>query len=249
MSANIGTPQLDPGYYDVVRKDYTKNSKESSAKVKKPEDSRDTVGRTSGNNEARLSAKAQEFLKNLRKQYGDYDFFIGNGSDDLKSLAKSGSKEFSVIFSSAEIERMANDEAYAKEKMQGVEGAVRMSKEICERYGFASALEGEEGKKGTINKISIAVQDDGSMKIFAELEKTSGKQRERIEKAREKQAEERRTQHKADRKNPYGRDDEESVKRTTVEAASVEEMIEKLKNLNWDNVTESYSGERFNFKA
>lgn len=246
MSANIGTlqtSQLDQSYYDTAKKDKVKrNLKDRAAETEK-------ANNISGNNEARLSSKAQEFLKNLRRQYGDFDFFIGNGTDDLKSLAKSGSKEFSVILSGAEIERMANDEKYAEEKMQSVGDAVRMSKEICERYGFESALGGKEGQNGTINKISITVQDDGSMKIFAELEKTSGKQRERIEKAREKRAEDRKAQHRTDRKNPYGRDDEDAVKRTTVEAASVEEMIEKLRNLNWDNVAESYSGERFNFKA
>ena len=45
---------------------------------------------------------------------------IGNGSDEIRSLSKSGNKEFSVIFSSAEIEKMANDEDYAAEKMHAV---------------------------------------------------------------------------------------------------------------------------------
>lgn len=69
-------------------------------------------------------------MKNLRKQYGDYDFFIGNSTDDLKALVKSGNKEFSVFFSNTELERMASNEKYAKEKLQSLEGAVRMSGQI-----------------------------------------------------------------------------------------------------------------------
>ena len=52
-------------------------------------------------NEEKLSQKAQDFLKNLRAKYGNYDFMVGNGSDELRTLSKSGSKEFSVIFSNA----------------------------------------------------------------------------------------------------------------------------------------------------
>lgn len=251
MSMNIGGTPYDQNFYDMVKKD--DKIPVAKAEVLEEKDKNlinetaatDKINNISKANEEKLSEKAQEFLKNLRKQYGDFDFFIGNSTDDLKALAKSGSKEFSVIFSSAEIERMANDEKYAKEKMQSVEGAVRMSKKINEEYGFLSAFGKKENQNGTINKISIVVNDDGSMKIFAELEKTSNKQRERIEKAREKRAEEKKT----DRKNPYEKDDKDSIKRTTIEAASVEELIEKLRNLNWDNVAEAHSGDRFNFQA
>ena len=58
----------------------------------------DTVD-ISQKNEEKLSSKAKEYLKSLREKYGDYDFLVGNSTDDLKTLSKSGSKEFSVIFS------------------------------------------------------------------------------------------------------------------------------------------------------
>lgn len=230
------------GWMDKVKKDLNGSS---STKNK--------VNDISSKNESKLSSKAQDFLKNLRSKYGDYDFLIGNSTDDLKSLSKSGSKEYSVIFSSAELERMANDEKYAEEKMQGVEGAVKMAKRIAEENGYTSAF-GKDGENGTINKISIAVGDDGSTKIFAELEKTSDKQKERINKAREKRAEEKKAadkkaKEKVEKKNPYEKDDKDSVKRTTIEATSEEEFIEKLKNLDWSKVSDSHSGDRFNFSV
>ena len=195
-------------------------------------------------NEEKLSKKAQDFLKNLREKYGDFDFMIGNSRDELMALSKTGCKEFSVIFSSAEIERMANDEKYAEEKMQGVAGSVRMARQVAEEYGFGK---GEDGQNGTINKIGVVVNDDGSMKLFAELEKSSAKQRERINKAHEKHAEEKKDAERAKRKNPYEKDEKPSVKRTTVEANSIEELMEKINNIEWDKVENSYSGDRVNY--
>ena len=212
-----------------------------------PKDER--INDISAKNEEKLSHKAQEFLKNLRGKYGDYDFMIGNGSDELMSLSKSGSKEYSVIFSSAEIERMANDEKYAEEKMQGVAGAVRMAKKVAEEYGFGSATDGFAGKNGIINKIGVVVNDDGSMKMFAELEKSSTKQRERIEANKEKKAEEKKNLEKTKGKNPYDILDKNSVKRATIEAESEEELIKKLKEFDWSQVNNSFSGDRFNFTA
>lgn len=212
-------------------------SKESTS-IKKTND-------ISGKNEANLSKKAQDFLKNLREKYGDYDFMIGNSTDDLKALSKTGSKEFSVIFSSAEIERMANDEKYAEEKMQGVAGAVKMAKRVAEEYGFGSA----SGENGVINKIGVTVDDSGKMKLFADLEKTTSKQRERIEANREKRAEEKKAADKAKKKNPYEKNDKPSVKRARIEADTEEEFIDKLKNLDWSKIEDSHSGDRVNFTA
>ena len=87
------------------------------------------------------------------------------------------------------------------------------------------------------------------MKLFAELEKSSSKQRERIEKNREKHAEEKNPADKSKKKNPYEKEEEPSVKRTTVEADSVEELIEKIKNIGWDQVKDSFSGDRINFSV
>ena len=209
----------------------------------------DTVD-ISQKNEGKLSNKAKEYLKSLREKYGDYDFLVGNGTDDLKTLSKSGSKEFSVIFSNAEIEKMAADEKYAAEKMQGVEGAVKMCRRICEENGYVSAFDAMKAGNGTVNKIGIVTDDNGNMKFFAELEKSSDKQKERIEKYREKKAEERKeAEKKASKKSPYEKEDKDSVKRTTVEAGSMEELIEKIKNIDWNNVSDSKSGDRFDFSV
>ena len=212
-----------------------KNSKRNSNAVMPKKAEKTSKGSNiSKKNENKLSKKAQDFLKKLREENDGYDFLIGNSSDDLSEVSKCGSKEFSVIFSADEIERMANDEKYANEKMQGVEGAVSMSKKICEQEGCVSAFEALKEGNTTVKRISISVDDDGNTKLFAELERTNEKQKARIEKSQEK--------HVHDKKNPYERKDN-SVKRTTVEAATMEELIERLRNVDWENIPESKSGD------
>ena len=204
----------------------------------------------SSKNEAKLSQKAQDFLKNLRSKYGDFDFMIGNGSDEIRSLSKSGSKEFSVILSSAEIEKMANDEDYAAKKMHEVENSVNMCRKICEQQGYVSAFGSNKEGIGTINKIGVVSDDNGNMKFFAELEKTSDKQKERLEKSREKKAEEKKLAEKrAHKKNPYEKEEKDTVKRTTIEANSYNELLDKLEAFDWSKVADSKSGDRFDFSV
>lgn len=181
-------------------------------------------------NESKLSSKAQEFLKNLRKQYGDYDFFLGNSTDDLKALVKSGSKEFSVVFSNAELERMASDEKYAQEKLQSIERSVKMSEEINKKYGFERGF-GKEG--AALTKIGIVFNDDGTTRFFAELEKSSAKQRERMEKAREEKRAERK---KAEKEIQSYAKNNADTKHTDVWADSMEELIEKAVSVDWEAV-------------
>lgn len=124
--------------------------------------------------EPKLSKKAAAFLERLRKTYGDYDFIVGNAGDNLRSLVKNSSKEFSVIFSTEELERMASDEKYANEKINDMKGAIRMSRQINEQFGFEGAFAGNGTK---MTKFSISFNADGSTSFFAELEN----QKERLD--------------------------------------------------------------------
>lgn len=201
----------------------------------------------SANNEEKLSKKAQDYLKNLREKYGDYDFMIGNGSDEIRALSKTGSKEFSVILSNEEIERMANDEDYAAKKLHEVENSVNMCRKICEQQGYESSF---GTGNGTINKITIASDDNGNMKFFAELEKTSEKQKERLEKSREKKADDKKAEERrAHKKNPYEKEKKDTVKRTTIEANSINELMDKIEHIDWADIADSKSGDRFNFSV
>lgn len=170
-------------------------------------------------NEEKLSQRAQKYLKNLRKQYGDYDLMVGNRGDDLKTLTKSGQKEFSVVFSNEELERMASDEKYANEKLGNIDRAVEMSKEINKKYGFELAA--GKGSNADITKIGMVFEDDGTKSLFAQLEKSVGKQKDPLE-----------------------------VKSAFVQGNSMDELLGKIMGVDWSAVKPEIvqeSGGKFDF--
>ena len=208
--------------------------------------------------EDKLSSKAKAYLENLRSTYGDYDFIIADEGTDRRELLNQSNKEYSVMFSSAELERMANDEDYAAEQMRKVQSIIDMSNRIFEQFGIEKAW--EEGATGDamINKLAISVNDDGTMTILAEIERFSEKKQsylDKIQEKRDKQKEiEEKREEKAEEKkieekktNPYKKEDEASVKKTVIKASSEEELLEKIQNINWDKVVGETVGAKFDF--
>ena len=154
------------GYANAV------NSKKQAAESK-------AATQKSSISESGLSKRAQALLEKLRKSYSDMDFMVADfdKGDNAKDILSRGTKEVSVIFSSSELEKMASDEKYEKEYMERVQGALRMSEQINREFGFTSAF-GEKSGNSEINKIGISFNPDGTTSFFAELEKSSARQRE-----------------------------------------------------------------------
>lgn len=100
-------------------------------------------------------------------------------------------------------------------------------------------------------KIGIAFHDDGTTSFFAELEKSSAKQREHIEEAREeKRAEKKAAEKKAEKELQNYAKSSTDTKRTSVWADSLEELIEKIKAVDWENVKAEKTpenGSRFDY--
>ena len=215
------------GYYNAAN--YYNAAAQTKQKEKTQTNRKDANAKTQNASSVKLSEKAQDMLEKLRKKYKNMDFMAVDfeKEDEVKSVLSHGTKEFSVLFSSDELEKMASDEKYEKEYMNRIEGAVHMSDQINRRFGFESA----SGENDTqIMKIGIGLQKDGSTTFFAELEKSSAMQRERIEKAQE----EKRT----------------NRKRTTVQADSIEELLKKIKEVDWNTIKaedETVSGSKFDF--
>lgn len=151
--------------------------------------------------EAGLSPKAQALLEKLRKTHGDMDFMVADfdKGDDAKESLSRGTKEVSVVFSGSELERMASDEKYEQEYMERVQDALRMSEQINRESSFTSVFE-ENSANGEISNIGISFNLDGAVSFFAELERME---------------------------NRYLREDTD-MKRTTVQADSMEEFLEKI---------------------
>lgn len=194
----------------------------------------ETTGKTNKVSQPKLSKKAQELLEKLRKTYGNMDFMVADydRGEEAKELLSRGTKEFSVLFSTEELEKMASDEKYEKEYMDRVQGAVRMSEQINKQFGFESA-----GGKGSgdsiITRMGIAFNKDGTVDFFAELEKAGEQQKAMIEKSLEK--------HDGEKKA--------AAKKTTVTASTMDELIRKINEVDWNKVkeTEKTEGDKFDF--
>ncbi len=242
----IGAYQQTAGYYNNTVDRKGKQQTNRSGVTEKAQ----TSGYVDKSKEQTLSRQAQNVLKKLREKYGDMDFMMADlkNVDEVKSTIAKGTKEFSVLFSREELEKMASDEKYFNEKMKGVEGAVRMSAEINQKYGYERTF-GKDGTKDVeIARIGIAFNDDGTTSFFAQLEKSSAKQAERIQEARE----EKRGEKKSEKELQSYAKGNTGIKRTVVQANSIDELLKKIGAVDWDAVKSEQvpgNGGRFDYSV
>lgn len=223
MAMNIGTTNggLYTGSDFYQKKGYGKESAAKEAKSAEKISGNDTgvgvVGKT------KLSQKAQALLEKLQKTYKNMDFMAADYKDgtEARDILSRGTKEFSVLFSSEELEKMASDKKYEKEYMAKVQGAVQMSDQINRQFGFESGL-GKNAAGSQLTKVGMSFNSDGTTTLFASLEKQSDKK---------------------------GNKGTAGTKKTTVEASSQEELIRKLRSLDWNKVKEEKKteGNKFDF--
>ena len=161
-----------------------------------------------------LSPKAQAFLEKLREDYGDYDFIVADNVDDPQALTANSTKKYSVVLTSDELEKMANDEEYANEVMGKVDDAVKTADSVIEKAG----LEGVQ-----ISQLTISFDENGNTKMFATLEKLSESQQQRLDAAKERAAEDKEAE-------------EIQPARVTIEAEDEESFLEQLLNIDWESI-------------
>lgn len=240
------------------------------AGVKREEDNRQTDGVKSGRtkeefSEPKLSDAAEKLLKKLRGTYGNMDFMVADfrNEEEAKEALSRGTKEVSVLFSTEELEKMASDEKYEKEYMDRVRGAMHMSEEINRQFGFESAF-GKDAKTNEMNseitRIGISFNSDGTTSFFAELEEISESRREHIKKLQEerlakKQEDDKNTGNKKQTEDkdwteyPEIKPDK-NAKHTIVRARSQEELIKKIREVDWKTIrteNEPEAGRKFDF--
>lgn len=172
--------------------------------------------------EEKLSAKAQSFLEGLREKYGDYDFVVSNDLDTSKTVG--GTKAYSVILTTEELEKMADDDEYAQKVMGQVGKAVDMLNNLSEK---------DLGEGVQFSQLSVRFDSEGNMKLFAQLEKLSAEQKERLEAAREKRAEEEKTKASEDEQPELTKI---IFKSADVEASDEEELFAKIFGIDWSKI-------------
>ena len=198
--------------------------------------------------EKNLSKAAQKMLENLRGSRNDMDFMVADfeNGDNAKDILAQSDKEYTVIFSKEEMEKMASDPKYYAEKMHSIEGVLRMTDEINAQFGFERAFgkTNDNADADTkITKFGISFNSDGTTTFFAQLEKSSASQKEYLEKLQEKKAAEKKEAKKKEQSK------QTEVRKTTVQANSKEELLDKIKNIDWDSIKpeENKIGGRFDF--
>ena len=182
--------------------------------------------KTNKNNSVNLSKKAQNLLKELKKKYGNMDFIVADYENDEEaaSYLSHGTKEYSVLIDPESLEEMASDTKTKEKSMSLIDEATENLSDVKDQLG-------EEGNE--VTRLGVSIGKDGTVSYFAELEKSSAKQRERIEKAQEEKREEKRTEKKTgkEERNYYN-----GTKRTRVTASSTDELVEKIEQVDWSKI-------------
>ena len=219
------------GFYNNVDKKQSQKKEDTNNVSNKASNNVNDRSLTSFNS-TKLSDKAQILLDSLKKKYGNMDFMVADFKNDeeAKGILSRGTKEFSVLFSPDELEKMASDEKYLEEKIKGMEGAVRFSQRINDEFGFESVFQKNSGVE--VTNVGISYNDDGTMTYFAELEKVNEKQQERLENAREDKAEK---VEKAN-KNEKVSKATSSTKKTVVYADTEEDLLNKIYEIDWSKI-------------
>ena len=221
------------------------------------------VGYVNEKKESGLSEKAQKLLNKLRSTYTNVDFMVADSDtgDEAKQVLSQYTREYSVLLTTDEIEKMASDEQFEKEYLSQIETAIGVTDNINEQYDMSQSFESQGGYT-VVSKYGVMVDADGKATLFADLNKLSDAQKEYLEKHREKVKEEKKAEEaKAEKKeaeerleeiaeeaDPFDEPVEKSVR---IEASNIHELLEKIKNLNWDDVAPNNAtvGTNFDFTA
>lgn len=224
-------------YYDtaVNKKNQSKTSKSTSSRTDKT--------RKTDNN-VQLSDRAKALLQELKRTYSNMDFMVADyeSEEEAASYLGRGSKEYSVLIDPEELERMASDDNVKEQNLSILDNAVGKLDEMKNQLG---------DKENEVVRMGVSIGKNGEVSYFAELEKAGERQKEFVDRIRENKKENaREADAKADSK-AHGRYDYEHSKRTTLYASTAEELLDKIKNVDWDDIREETTiptpGGRFDF--
>ena len=224
-----------------------KHDTEKTEKAKKP-DSPIGVQKNKAASESHiqegveLSEGAKKLLDELKEKYGNMDFFVANYSSDeeAEQIMGRGTKEYSVLIEPEILEQMAADEDVKNKYMNIIDESTGKLDEIKEQLK-------ESGQE--VESIGMKIDAEGAVKFFAKIKEQNEKYQKQVvddkeaAKAEEAKEAKRKERDEAMEKlregkgtNPYGRKEPPYEKSTTVYADSVEELLEKIQNVDWSQI-------------
>lgn len=221
------------GSYGMLQQNYYENTLQGK---KDKETAKSSKADKAGAGQVKLSSRAQKLLQELKRTYGNMDFMVADyeSEEEASEYLSRGSKEYSVLIDTETLEEMAAD-SKSKEKYLGL-----LDDAAGKLTDLKKELEEEGGEE--VSRLGVSIGKDGEVSFFAELEKMSDKQRERIEKSKEAKKEEAAKEKKASAAK-------EQPKRTRVTARTAEELLKKIRSVDWNKVPEpqSVTGNRFDY--
>lgn len=139
------------------------------------------TGRTIG--EPELSEKAARYYEKLKAKYSNMEFVLV--SPDKKEEAErnkgmyQSSRELLVLIDSDKIEKMAEDESYRKKYEAILSGATTQMTQMKKSLG---------ANADKVRSFGMTFDDKGTASLFAVIDKSLIKQRERITEKKEKES-------------------------------------------------------------
>lgn len=247
-------------YQNNSAENFVRNTRETQRNTIAKKDQSDkltknTAAERAAQTELKLSDKAKELLQQLKEKYGNMDFMVADYSseEEAQTYLSRGTKQYSVLIDPDTLEAMASDEKTKEKYINILEESTTKLDSVKEQ------LEEEAEENGSeIKSIGMTLSDDGSVSYFAELEKAGAKQKERIENSREKKAEEKKAEEKKAEKEKanerlktgYGENMPRPDRKTTrVSAGSIEELLEKIRKVDWNEIKPeaAQTGNKFNY--
>ena len=229
------------GNYNAMQKNIY-GAAAQSRKTAKADDKKTDETKKTNSNSVQLSDKAKALLQELKKTYNNADIYVAEYETDEEAAEylSRGSKDFSVLIDPEELERMAADDEVKKKNLNLLDESLGKLSEMKEELK-------ETGREDEVVTLGVNIGKDGQVSYFAELEKSGERTKEFVDKMLEDKKEA--NAEKADKvQDKYNF---EHSKRATVSANSVEELLEQIKNFNWDDVKEETSipmpGKNFDF--
>ena len=229
------------GSYNAMQKNIY-GAAAQSRKTAKADDKKTDETKKTNSNSVQLSDKAKALLQELKKTYNNADIYVAEYETDEEAAEylSRGSKDFSVLIDPEELERMASDDEVKKKNLNLLDESLGKLSEMKEELK-------ETGREDEVVTLGVNIGKDGQVSYFAELEKSGERTKEFVDKMLEDKKEA--NAEKADKvQDKYNF---EHSQRATVSANSVEELLEQIKNFNWDNVKEETSipmpGKNFDF--
>ena len=129
--------------------------------------------------EEQLSDKAKSYLKNLRRSRNFVDFRIAEKGKENDALAGKSNKEFTVVLSNEEIEKMATDKKFEREQLNTLDQTVKSM--LMAQTGIGNNNGANKTNVEDIKSIAAKTQEDGTTMLIASLEKSTSSARKIVE--------------------------------------------------------------------